>query len=107
MGSFNGTWYGAYASNQIYLIIANSNDTTGDISGTLLNYGNSWNITGHYYISTAGATVMLDAFPVNGGTKEQWQLSTSDYKVLSGQRTYLGPVGGFVTEQIGGLGKQT
>lgn len=107
MGSLTGTFYGAYAENQIYLIINTSDDNSGLISGTLLNYGNMGDVKGKYYINTTSATLMLTVTPRSGGADEQWQLITYDYNVLSGTRTYIGPVGGgFVIESIAGLGRR-
>ncbi|VVP29815.1 hypothetical protein [Pseudomonas fluorescens] len=101
MGSLNGEYYGAWADNQIYLTITDSNNTTGAICGTIKNYGTTSPVTGTYTITSQYADIMLTA---SGPTNEIWNLRTYDYNVLSGTRYKMGQLGA-VPETIGGLGR--
>ncbi|MBK5398881.1 hypothetical protein JFU47_19500 [Pseudomonas sp. TH39(2020)] len=101
MGSLNGTFYGAYGDNQIYLSITHSDDITGEIRGTLSNYGSTSTVNGSYTMTQQFAQIFLNTW---GPSTEQWSLITYDYNTLSGTRNIMGPTG-VTQQQIAGLGR--
>jgi hypothetical protein len=99
MGASVGTFYGAFAENHVYLTVHSSDDYAGPVNATANVNGQTGTINGMQNIGANSTTIMLSGMV--GGNTESWALTTSDFTILNGTRSFVGASGISYSQQVG------
>ena len=99
MGALVGIFYGAFAEHHVYLTVHSSDDYAGPVNATVKVDGQTGTIDGTQSIWANYTTITLRGMV--GENTESWELTTSDFNILNGTRSFTGATGISYSQQVG------